>query len=170
MVRSGRSGFFIRTKKKLARRPDGELGATQFLVQDGHARSGERHQLVGHQVDEQPTLRRLRPPWLGGEEFAGPRLGLLQAGASDLPTRSHFTKSKTPESERMFLVSWWPPARSSTSWRCSSGALMGYPAQSPETLPQAHHPASTHLYKLGKGKRCCEADASGARVLSTTGF
>ena len=38
---SERSGFFIRTKKKLARRtrldfcPDGELGATQFLVHRG---------------------------------------------------------------------------------------------------------------------------------------
>ena len=63
MVRSGRSGFFIRTKKswpderRLDSCPDGELGATQFLVQDGHTRSGERHQLVGHQMNEQVRHR-----------------------------------------------------------------------------------------------------------------
>ena len=40
-----------------------------------------------------------------------------------------------PGSERMFSASScrWPPARSSTSWLCSSGALIGCPAQESST-------------------------------------
>ena len=44
-------------ERRLDSCPDGELGATQFLVQDGHTRSGERHQLVGHQMNEQVRHR-----------------------------------------------------------------------------------------------------------------
>ena len=56
----------------------------------------------GHPPRVADDQGRLGPPWLGGEEFAGPRLGLPSTGASGSPTCSHFTKSKMPGSERSF--------------------------------------------------------------------
>ena len=74
-------------------------------------------------------------PGLEGKSSFSLALACSSVGHASSPTRSHFTKSKMPGSERMFSVSscLCPPARSRMSWLCSNGALMGRPAQESST-------------------------------------